>query len=137
MADLVVVAGDVVAVSGATSARGTAGATITAGQLVYLNSTSGKYALAQGDDAATDAVVGIAAHGASDGQPLQVLTGGVVDLGVTLTVGEIYVLSAASAGGIAPKGDLSSGEYVSIIGVAQTADNLLLGILNSGVAVPA
>jgi len=137
MADLSVVAADVLGVSGNTTIRGTAGATITAGQLVYLNSSTGRYSLAQGDAAATDAVVGLAAHGASNGQPLQIITGGVVDLGVTLTVGEIYVLSAAAAGAIAPKGDLSSGEYVSIVGVAQTADNLLLGILNSGVAVPA
>ena len=137
MADLSVVAADVLSVSGRTAVRGPAGATITAGQLVYLNSTSGKYVLAQGDDAATDEVVGIAAHGASNGQPVEVITGGVVDLGVTLTVGEIYVLSAAAAGGIAPKGDLSAGEYVSIVGVGQTADNLLLGIVNSGVAVPA
>ena len=137
MADLSVVAADVVSVSGATTIRGTAGVTITAGQLVYLNSTTGKYALANGDNAATDTVVGIAAHGASLNQPLQIITGGVVDLGVTLTVGEIYVLSAAAAGAIAPKGDLSSGEFVSVVGVAQTADNLLLGIINSGVAVPA
>jgi len=137
MADLSVVAADVLAVSGTTTIRGTAGATITAGQLVYLNSSTGRYSLAQGDAATTDAVVGLAAHGASNGQPLQVITGGVVDLGVTLTVGEIYVLSAAAAGAIAPKGDLSNGEYVSIVGVAQTADNLLLGIINSGVAVPA
>jgi len=137
MADLSVVAADVLGVSGNTTIRGTAGATITAGQLVYLDSATGRYKLAQGDAAAEDAVVGLAAHGASNGQPLQIITGGVVDLGVTLTVGEIYVLSAAAAGGIAPKGDLSSGEFVSVIGVAQTADNLLLGIINSGVAVPA
>ena len=137
MADLSVVAADVVSVSGATTIRGTAGVTITAGQLVYLNSSTGKYALAQGDAATTDSVVGIAAHGASNNQPLQIITGGVVDLGVTLTVGEIYVLSAAAAGGIAPKGDLSAGEFVSVVGVAQTADNLLMGIINSGVAVPA
>jgi len=137
MADLSVVAAEVLAVSGSTSSRGTAGATITAGQVVYLDPTSGKYKLAQGDDATTDLVVGIASHGASDGQPLQVLTGGVVDLGVTLTVGEIYVLSSGTAGGIAPKGDLSAGNYVSVIGIAQTADNLLIGIINSSVAVPA
>lgn len=137
MADLSVVAADVLEVSGVVSVRGTAGVTITAGQVVYLNATSGKYELAQADDSATDAVIGIAAHGAADGQPLEVMTRGTIDLGVTLTVGEIYVLSSAAAGAIAPEADLTTGDYVSVLGIASTADNLILSIINSGAAIPA
>lgn len=136
MADLSVVAADVLPVLNTTIMRGTAGATITAGQALYLNTSTGRYVQAQADDAATDHVVGIAAHGASNGQPIQIITGGTVDLGVTLTVGEIYVLSASAAGGIAPESDLTSTNYVSVIGVAQTADNMILSITNSAAQVP-
>ena len=138
MADLSVVASSVLTAGGfPTTVTGTAGATITAGQVVYFDAAAGKYKLAQADSADTDSVVGIAAHGASDGQPIQIITGGKVTLGATLTVGSIYVLSAGTAGGIAPVGDLAASEYVSILGVAQDTSTMLLGILNSGAAVSA
>jgi hypothetical protein len=64
-----------------------------------------------------------------------VQTAGNINLGATLTVGQIYVLSA-TAGGIAPVADLATGHYPSILGVATTASNLLMGILVSNVAKP-
>lgn len=137
MADLSVTANEVLKGSGATSKRGTAGETMTAGQLVYLDSTTGNYKLAQADDASTDEIAGITLHGSASGQPIEILTGGTIDLGVTLTVGEVYCLSAGSAGGIAPYGDLVASNYVSVVGIAQTADILLFNGIVSGVAIPA
>lgn len=137
MADLTVTAANVVSGAGAATRSGVAGATITAGQPLYQDGADA-FSLkpAQADATDSDIVVGIALHGAADGQPITYQTGGVINLGATLTVGEVYVLSAAAAGGIAPVGDLTSGNFVSVIGVATTAALLQMGIINSGVAVP-
>ena len=115
----------------------TAGATITAGQVCYMDTANSNVAkLAQSDGTALEGTVkGIAMHGASSGQPIILAVSGDIDIGATVTVGETYVLSQ-TAGGIAQVGDLSSGDYVSHIGVGTAADNLKISIVNSGVEVP-
>lgn len=138
MADLTITAANVVSGANAVTRQGVAGATITAGQPLYQDSAD-SYALkpARANAAATDLVVGIALHGAADGQPITYQSEGAINVGATLVVGTIYVLSAAAAGGIAPSGDLASGNYVTVLGVATAAGSLQMGINNSGVAVPA
>jgi len=135
MADLSITAANVVATAGEATTRSvTAGATITAGQIVYLDS-SNEAQLAHCETSATTAdVEGIALNGAANDQPLQIATAGQLDIGGTLTVGTIYVLSAAGA--ICPAADLATDDYVTIIGVADAADNLVLAIKASGVQVP-
>ena len=111
-----------------------AGATITAGQAVYLDESTNTYKLADANlSAAASVVAGIALNGASAGQPLAVLTGGLITIGATLTKGTIYVLGATAAGDISPAGDLTTGWYRSIIGVATTTAVLAVKIFNSGV----
>lgn len=137
MADLTITAANVA--KGATNNRtrqGTAGGTITAGMPVYLDSADSEYKACQANAATTDEAVGIALHAASDGQPLTLLVGGDINMGATLTVGEVYVVSAAAAGGVAPIGDLTTGNYVTILGVATTASNLSLDIQVSSTAKP-
>lgn len=139
MADLSITAANVAGTAGEwTQEQVTAGATITAGQAVYLDSSASNVAkLAQSDGTAAEATVrGIAMCGGASGQPIIIAKSGDIDLGATLTVGETYVLSE-TAGGIAPIGDLTTGDYVSHIGVATAADNLKISIVNSGVEVPA
>lgn len=135
--DVTVTAANVVSGTGATFADGTAGATITAGQVVYRDaSDANAFKLADCDAAVGLAnAVGIALHGASDGQPLKVQTAGNINVGGTLTVGGIYVLSG-TAGGIAPVADLAQNDHVTVLGVATTASNLVLKINVSGVQVP-
>jgi len=137
MADLSITAADVVADSEATLGSGTSGATITAGQAIYEDSSdSYKLKLADCDNTSTTATVkGIALNGASSGQPVDYITQGDLDLGATLTVGEIYVLSG-TAGGICPEADLATDDYVSIIGIATAADNISVKLHNSGAQVP-
>lgn len=136
MSDLSITAASVVAGDGATIARGTAGASLTAGQALYLDAASNKMKLADANGAAALRIVrGIALHAAADGQPISYITEGPLNIGATLTVGEIYVLSA-TAGGVAPKGDLATGHGVSIVGVATSASNLAVNINNSGATVP-
>lgn len=137
MADLSITAANVAYVSNQSIRNGIAGATVTAGQAVYLDETVNKYKLADNDNSSTTATVaGIALNGASDGQPLAVMSGGLIAIGGTVTVGEIYVLSS-TAGGICPEADLGTSDYVSIIGVGTTAARIQLGIINSGAQVPA
>lgn len=135
MADLSITAANVVAGSGARRTTGTAGATITAGQAVYLDASDSKYKLAD-NNSATAAVRspdGIALHGAANGQPLTILTSGPVTIGATLTAGATYYLSD-TPGGIAPAADLATGEYATIIGIATSTTVLDVDIHESGVA---
>lgn len=132
MADLSVTAADVVAVSGSTVTEdGTAGATITAGQVVYKDTTdSNKLKLADASAEATAAVCGVAMHGATSGQPLKYAVAGSLTFS-TMTVGETYQVSA-TAGAIAPVADIST-NYVSFVGYASTATNLVLMLRASGI----
>lgn len=137
MADLSITAANIIPVSGYGSYFGTSGGTITAGLVCYLDSTTDTVKAADNDDTAAKATVkGIALNAASANQPIKLITGGSLGMGAILTVGEIYVLSATGNGEIAPEGDLASGDYVSILGVASTTSNLILNIFNSGAQVP-
>lgn len=128
MADLSITAANVSASStGSTTVQGTAGETITAGQVVYLQASSGKYMLADVDDSEKYKAAGIALNGASDTQPIDVCTASSdLDIGATLTVGTIYVLSADGA--ISPSADLTTGDYTVIVGVATATDSLHVSI---------
>lgn len=113
-----------------------AGATITAGQLVYFDETTSKWKLADANASALTSVIGgIAMNGASDGQPLAVATSGTIAIGATVTVGEIYVASA-TAGTIDAESELAQNSYVSIVAVGVTSARIKLCIFNSGVTIP-
>ena len=137
MADLTITAASVVAYAGATIEHGTLGATVTAGQTVYLDAADSKYKLADANSAtaAVRATKGLALNGGVDGQPVAVLIDGDVNPGATVTVGGVYVQSA-TAGGIAPVADLASGHYTTIIGIGLAANKLRVKLHLSGVAVP-
>lgn len=136
MADISFTAANVDADANATTASGTAGATITAGQPLYQDSAdSNQFKPAQADAASTDKVAGLALHGASDEQPITYITEGDLDLGGGLTKGTVYALSAAAAGGIAPVSDLTSSQFVTVLGVATSTTNLKVKIINSEVAI--
>lgn len=99
-----------------------AGEAITQGQPVYLNTATAKYLRTDANASATAAEAkGIALTPAStDGFfVMQEGAGGYVNLGATLTVGETYTVSA-TAGAICPIGDLTTGDYPCILGIART-----------------
>jgi hypothetical protein len=137
MADLVITAANVVADS-VSKQEYTAGATITAGQAVYIDTASDNVVkLAQSDGTALEATVkGVALNSASSGQPVLIAVSGDLDIGATVAIATVYVVSA-TAGGICPVADLATSDYLSIIGVGTAADNLKINILNSGVEKPA
>lgn len=112
-----------------------AGATITAGQAVYLDSATNKYLLSDADAAGKGVVDGIALNGASDGQPIAVQTGGTINIGATVAVGTSYVLGT-TAGAINPNADATSTWVKVHIGVATTTSAIALKIQNSGATIP-
>jgi len=135
MTDISITAANVLAGSGASIRRGTAGATITAGQVLYYDGATAKYKLADCDGAtALRTPVGIALNGASDGQPISLVDRGPVTIGGTLTAGVAYYLSP-TAGGICPVADVLSGDYSVILGIATSASVLNVNIQESGVAL--
>lgn len=135
MADISVTAANVLMGSNAATEQGIAGATITAGQVVYRDSSDQKYKLADtnGASAAIRTPRGIALNGASDGQPLMIQRSGDITIGATLTAGVTYYLSD-TAGGIYPLADVSAGDYYTIIGIAKSTTVLALGFNYSGVS---
>jgi hypothetical protein len=134
MADLSITAENVVSSGNIT--HGTAGATITAGQLVYLDAADNKYKLADNDSATSAARSprGLSLNGASNGQPLAVQEKGPVTIGATLIPGTAYYLSS-TPGGICPVADLGTGDYPTIIGIATSSSVLHINIQESGVAL--
>jgi hypothetical protein len=137
MADLTVTAASVLKSTSSSTDRGTAGATITAGQPLYKDSTdSYKLKPAIGTSVAASASVGVATNSASSGQTVEYVTEGPYTAGATLTVGIVYGVSANAAGAIAPITDLASTNFVTVLGVATTAALLKLKINASGVAKP-
>lgn len=134
MADISVTAASVIAANDATTEHGTAGATITAGQVVALHATNGKLVLADADGTGgINRPRGIALNGASDGQPLKIVKAGDVTFNAVLTAGVSYFLSP-TPGGIAPRADVLTGDTVSSLGIATSTSVLALDIQYSGVA---
>lgn len=136
MADISITAANVLKGSNAVVEAGTAGGTITAGQVVYKDADDGRYKLADCDSAtvAAKSPRGVALNGASNGQPLSIARSGDVTIGGTLTAGTAYYLSPV-AGGIAPLADVASGDNVVLLGLAKTTAILSLDIQNPGVTL--
>lgn len=140
MADLVITAASVAAGSGAQFDRnGTAGATITAGQLLYKD-TANLYQLSDANGAAAARKIdGVAMHASLAGQPIAVQTSGQITIGATIAIGTVYGLSDTPGGitAFAPgTTGLLSGMGTCILGVAITTTVIDMKINNSGVAVP-
>jgi len=143
MADVVITTADIQAGTGARTVQGVLGAdSLTAGMAVYKDSAdSNKLKKCDADDSAKANIAGILLNGGDTDQPCTYLSEGNLDFGTgTLTWGQRYFVAGNTdagnnAGGIEPSTDLSSGEYVSFIGIATSTSNLLVQPLVSGVAL--
>jgi hypothetical protein len=134
VADISVTAASVLASSTAIKEAGIAGATITAGQVVALDTDTGKYVLADADGSEMiRRPRGIALNGAGDGQPLTIAKSGDITFNAALTAGVTYYLSP-SPGGIAPRADVLTGDYVTVLGIAKSTTVLALDIQYGAVA---
>ena len=130
MADLVITASALLLpADNYTKQQGIAGATITAGQTIYLNTTTVKWHLAQCDGTAAEACSGglaVALNNASANQPLAYIQTGNLDFGAIITAGTFYVLSDIS-GGIQPVSDfITSTWLLSPIGYGTSTTTMAL-----------
>lgn len=134
MADITVTPASVLKGTNATTETGIAGEAIDAGEVVYKKAADGKFWLSDANDAtvAVNAAYGIALNSAAANQPVVVQTRGSITIGATITAGTIYVLSA-TAGGIAPAADLTTGWSRTILGVASSTTVIDLSIVNTGI----
>lgn len=117
------------------------GGVLTAGMPVYLNTSNAAIA-ARADSASTDAVYGISLNSTpAAGQPVAILTSGLYTVGATVAVGTVYCLAyATGAGLICPNADIQAQTggvaYVTVLGVAVSATQILVNIQVSSVAIP-
>ncbi len=120
--DLTITATSVVPSTNAIIRNSVAGAVITAGKLVYKSATDQKLYTADGDSATAGVrdCVGIAVTTAGIGAPCYyVIEDPALVIGATVVNGTIYVLSA-TAGGIAPAADLTTGWYATVVAVGTS-----------------
>jgi hypothetical protein len=132
MADVSVTVGDVTVITdGKRTRNGTGGATLTAGQFVYLD--SGRLKGANNSTLAKSTCVGMLVSPTADGNAATYAyqNGSVVDVGATLTEGTWYCISS-TAGNIHPAADLQTGEYISWVGYGNADGNLVLWLINDG-----
>lgn len=136
-ADISLTAASVVPGANAKLVTKIAGATITAGQVVYEDTgDSNKVKLADTDSATALArvVFGIAAGGAAAGQPVRIIReDDDLTLGGTVAIGDILILSG-TAGAVAPSADAATGDYVVFLGVAKSTTKINFKPVASGAA---
>lgn len=124
MADIAPVNASVVVVSG-TASNGTSGATITAGQVLYLDANDQKLKLAKCTTEVEAEMIGVACSPAYPNQRVSYLTEGILDLGVNLTAGETYQLSV-NAGGMRDVSQLTTTSFVTYVGYGNEDGDLVL-----------
>lgn len=136
MTDIVITAANVLPGTDTVIVNGLAGATITQGQVLYLDASTNTWKLADANHAtaAIHKASGVALTSASSGQPIAVATGGTITAGGTLTAGSRYYCSG-NAGGLAPEADLTTTWEVTLVGIATSASLLKLAFLQSGVTL--
>jgi hypothetical protein len=141
VADISITAGNVSMGANGKWREGLAGATITAGQVLYEDSSdSFSLKLADADASAAAAnPVGIALNGGADGQPIRYVyedddftPGGTLDLSGATSDG-VLVLSG-TAGAMCPSADIAAGDYPVVLGVVKSATKMNLKIVR-GTAV--
>ena len=101
---------------------GIAGVNITAGQLIYLDTTANTWKLGDCNATAITADVdGMAANTAAAGQPLTIVTADdhlTIISGQVVANGGIYILSA-TPGGICPASDYTTGWRMVVVAVGK------------------
>lgn len=115
--------------------RVTAGESVSAGMPAYRLASDGEYYKSGATTAVLADCDGVFLMPAGNGEETLIAVSGDVNLGATLAVGTVYVVSN-TAGNIMPTADLSTGEFTTILGVAKSTSVLALDINVSGVSVP-
>ena len=131
MADLSITATDVSIIQAEEKYTLPAAEAIDAGEVVRLDTTSGKATLGNASSAAEGRVLGIAANSAVAGQAVTIVKRGILDLGdalTSLTIDSLIQLSNTDGKmdfGGAPTAVYNVGRVIPLFG-AETADKVLL-----------
>jgi hypothetical protein len=127
MADLVIVAANVLPVTGASFAQNEAGENIVAGDLLYQKSTDRKMYKAKAATKAEADTKGMAVCTAVTGQRVTFQTDGDVNVGDILEIDEVYGISD-NAGKLRPTTDNDSADFQTPFAYAKTTSVLSLMI---------
>jgi hypothetical protein len=120
MADIAITATAFIPSANATVIQGIAGATLTRGQPVYLDSVSGTYKLYVGTSVTTDGLAGLVCEDVASGQPCLILTKDpALVLGGTLVTGDTVWTSVS--GLTKTFADLVSTWRIWVAGVATSS----------------
>ena len=137
MADISITAANVHPGSASKILRVQYGVTVTAGQIIYLDTADAKYKLGDANASTTtagaDGLLVAMTNGSADDYGLAT-SGGLYDVGASVTEGLIYVVSG-TAGGIAPSADLASGWNCSVVGIGAASNQIDLQLYASGQTV--
>jgi hypothetical protein len=134
-ADISITAANVVPSSKARLSTQTAGATITAGQVVYLDPVSGTVKLSKANVASpVNSVFGIAATNASANQPVVIITSDpALAIGGTIASGGTVWMSGTNAGGMTSTfADLVTGWTIIVLGVGNGSNAINFNPLAGG-----
>lgn len=111
-----------------------AGEGLTQGNPFYVSASDNRAYKSDANVAAAAKCAGIALTPASTGEPvIAALPGTQVNLGATLTAGETYAVSR-TAGEICPVGDLTTGDYPVILGVAISTAAISFNVIEGTTA---
>lgn len=132
--DIVITATSTVRVSGNVAAF-SLGETVTAGQPLYVSTSDGLAYKSDANAAGKKECVGIALNGGAINQPVRVQSTGTITIGGTTVVGTIYCVSA-TAGGICPWADLTTGDQVIVIGVGGATNTIDMNLWQTNQAKP-
>lgn len=142
MAVLSITAGSVIWSGGTAPKRVKAGATITPGQVLYLDSADGEHKIADADDSTKDDIAGIALTAGYDGADMLIAqNGAIMNIGATTVAGTNYCASSSTAaggaaGGISPVADLGTGDFNRPLFVGSGTGAVTLVIDNNGAVKP-
>ena len=133
MADLSITAASVVRVTGLAVTK-YAGAAITQGQVIYLDSVTGTMLPADANVLASSAAIGVALNAAAIGQPVSYLpAGGTITIGAAVVAGKAYYVST-TIGAICLESDLAAGDFAHFVGFAISGTAISLSFIASGIA---
>ena len=134
MADLTITSANVRMGDDNTSVSLIAAEDISSGDVIRVDNNQIYKAIAS-STVSNAAAYGIAITSGTTGNKVSYVTNGTLTIGATLVLNTLYVLSATS-GKIAPFADLTTGQWVTLLGVPKSTSLLSLNITSKGFAIP-
>ena len=102
---------------------------VTQGDVLYARTSDGQVGKAIANDTLDKAIVaGIAETTVTAGNQIRVIVTGQVAVSTSIDPGDMYFLSAASAGSLTKTPPTTAGHYVTLVGEAGTSNQIVLKI---------